>query len=162
MARAVKASGRKIFFRYAADAVRTRMYRNFAQLRDGWTKNLALLFPSTTRLAGLRFLEFLLIAGSAVLGVLAAFRGRLPASVATTAIAAVLYGLFLGRIRRAHFSGDANLLSFLGLPVFSYLLLRSRRFHDSGKVSWKGRTYGGAAQLKAPVAGPEGVATSRL
>jgi cellulose synthase/poly-beta-1,6-N-acetylglucosamine synthase-like glycosyltransferase len=33
LARAVKASGRKIFFRYGNDAVRTRMYRSFAQLR---------------------------------------------------------------------------------------------------------------------------------
>ncbi len=46
LARAVKQSGRKIFFRYGGDAVRTRMYRSFAQLREGWTKNLALLFPS--------------------------------------------------------------------------------------------------------------------
>ena len=45
LARAVKRSGRKIRFRYAPDAVRTRMYRNYRQLRDGWTKNLALLFP---------------------------------------------------------------------------------------------------------------------
>ena len=45
LARAIKASGRKIRFRYAADSVRTRMYRNFHQLREGWTKNLALLFP---------------------------------------------------------------------------------------------------------------------
>ena len=45
LAKLVKFSGRKIRFRYAADAVRTRMYRNFAQLREGWTKNLALLFP---------------------------------------------------------------------------------------------------------------------
>ena len=30
------------------------MYRNFAQLREGWTKNLALLFPSPLRLALLR------------------------------------------------------------------------------------------------------------
>ena len=45
LARAVKRSGRKIFFRYGGDAVRTRMYRSFAQLREGWTKNLALLFP---------------------------------------------------------------------------------------------------------------------
>ncbi len=45
LARAVKASGRKIRFRYAATRVRTRMYRNFRQLREGWTKNLALLFP---------------------------------------------------------------------------------------------------------------------
>ena len=30
MARLVKSSGRKIFFRYGGDAVRTRMYRSFA------------------------------------------------------------------------------------------------------------------------------------
>ena len=54
LARAVKASGRKIFFRFGGDAVRTRMYRSFAQLREGWTKNLALLFPSPVRLALLR------------------------------------------------------------------------------------------------------------
>src|SRR6267154_3957442 len=64
LARAVKQSGRKIFFRYGGDAVRTRMYRSFAQLREGWTKNLALLFPSSTRLAGLRSIEFVLIVGS--------------------------------------------------------------------------------------------------
>ena len=51
LARAVKRSGRKIFFRYGGDAVRTRMYRSFAQLREGWTKNLALLFRSPMRLA---------------------------------------------------------------------------------------------------------------
>ncbi len=51
LARAVKGSGRKLRFRYAADAVRTRMYRNFRQLREGWTKNLALLFPDPGRLA---------------------------------------------------------------------------------------------------------------
>ena len=51
LARAVKTSGRKILFRYAADRVRTRMYRNYRQLREGWTKNLALLFPSPGWLA---------------------------------------------------------------------------------------------------------------
>ena len=64
LARAVKASGRKIFFRYGGDAVRTRMYRSFAQLREGWTKNLVLLFPSPVRLAVLRLTEFVLIVGS--------------------------------------------------------------------------------------------------
>ena len=65
LARTVKASGRKIFFRYGGDAVRTHMYRSFAQLREGWTKNLALLFPSPVRLAVLRLIEFLLIVASA-------------------------------------------------------------------------------------------------
>src|SRR5580698_3142084 len=57
LARAVKQSGRRILFRYGGDAVRTRMYRSFAQLREGWTKNLAILFPSPGRLALWRFLE---------------------------------------------------------------------------------------------------------
>src|SRR6266404_394477 len=51
LARAVKSSGRRIFFRYGGDVVRTRMYRDFAQLREGWTKNLALLFPKPGWLA---------------------------------------------------------------------------------------------------------------
>src|SRR3954470_14041069 len=51
LARRLKASGRKMRFRYAADAVRTRMYRNFQQLREGWTKNLALLFPRAVWIA---------------------------------------------------------------------------------------------------------------
>src|SRR6266852_2411994 len=51
-------AGCKIFFRYAPDAVRTRMYRTFAQLREGWTKNLALLFPHPTWLAVRRLAEF--------------------------------------------------------------------------------------------------------
>jgi glycosyltransferase involved in cell wall biosynthesis len=162
MARAVKASGRKIFFRYAPDAVRTRMYRNFAELRDGWTKNLALLFPATVRLANLRRLEFLLIAGGAILGGVELARGRSYPSAVAFLIASTLYGFFLSRIRRAHFSWDANLFSILGLPVFSYLLLRSRLFHDSGKVSWKGRTYGGTPQLEAPVGESQGIAASQL
>ena len=67
LARAVKRSGRGIFFRFGGDGVRTRMYRSFAQLREGWTKNLALLFPSPLRLAVVRLLEFGLIVGSGVL-----------------------------------------------------------------------------------------------
>ena len=59
----------KDIFRYAGDAVRTRMYRNFPQLREGWTKNLALLFPSPVRLAVLRALEFVLIVASFAIAV---------------------------------------------------------------------------------------------
>jgi glycosyltransferase involved in cell wall biosynthesis len=162
MARAVKASGQKILFRHAPDAVRTRMYRNFDEIRDGWTKNLALLFPATVRLANLRRLEFLLILGGIIIGAVEAARERIFLSVIAFVVAAVLYGLFLKRIRRAHFSWESNLLSVLGLPVFSYLLLRSRFFHDSGKVSWKGRLYGSAAQLKVPVGESEEIAASHL
>jgi len=146
LARAVKASGRKIFFRYGADAVRTRMYRNFSELKAGWTKNLVLLFPSAQRLAVLRLLEFLLIVSGAILAMYGGASGHPRSAFAGGGIAIVMLILFFKRIRRAHFSWDANFLSLLGLPVFSYLLMRSRIFHGKGRVPWKGREYPGAAE----------------
>jgi hypothetical protein len=142
LAKVVKASGRHIFFRFGGDAVRTRMYRSFAQLREGWTKNLALLFPSPVRLALLRMTEFLLIAGGVAAAVTATLRGHLKPAVAAGVLAVTIYGFFLNRARRAHFSWQAIGLSPAGLPLFAYLLLRSRLSYKQGSVRWKGRTYG--------------------
>jgi glycosyltransferase involved in cell wall biosynthesis len=142
LARAVKRSARKIYFRYGGDAVRTRMYRSFAQLKEGWTKNLVLLFPSSMTLAGLRLAEFLLIASNAIAVAVLAARGQWASVVAPVVIAIILYSRFLARIRRAHFSWDANVFSILGLPLFSYMLLLSKVRHKSGNVTWKGRSYG--------------------
>jgi glycosyltransferase involved in cell wall biosynthesis len=141
LARAVKRSGRKVFFRYGSDAVQTRMYRSFTQLREGWTKNLALLFLSPARLAALRAIEFLLIAASFTIAAATALRGHRQPAVMAAMLGVVLYAVFLARIRRAHFSWDANLLALLGLPMFSYLLLRSKNAHEKGNVPWKGRKY---------------------
>ena len=144
LAKNVKKSGRKIFFRFGGDAVRTRMYRNFAQLREGWTKNLAVLFSSPVRLAVLRLLEFVLIVGSAAVAVTTGSQGRPRIAVAVAMLAVVLYALLVQRIRRAHFSWDANAVSLFGLPLFSYLLLRSALSYKRGEVNWKGRQYGTA------------------
>jgi hypothetical protein len=141
LARTVKASGRKIFFRFGGDAVRTRMYRSFAQLREGWTKNLALLFPAPGRLAVLRVTEFLLIVGGVVGAIAGVIRGKPHSAVMPAILAIVVYSLFLFRIRKAHCSWDANVLALVGLPMFSYLLLRSRLSYKKGSVSWKGRIY---------------------
>jgi glycosyltransferase involved in cell wall biosynthesis len=150
LARAVKASGRKIFFRYGADAVRTRMYRSFAQLREGWTKNLALLFPSPPRLALLRLTEFVLIVGSLAAALASAMRDHPKPALAAAFVGAALYGLFLLRIRKAHFSWQADALALFGLPLFAYLLFRSALSYKKGSVSWKGRNYGtGTSRIKA-------------
>ncbi|MGA8622116.1 MAG: glycosyltransferase [Candidatus Sulfotelmatobacter sp.] len=141
LARAIKRSGRKIFFRYGADAVHTRMYRRFSQLREGWTKNLALLFPSPLRLATLRAIEFALIVSSFAIAIDGLVSGHWHSSVVSGILGVILYVLFLNRIRRAHFSWDANILAVFGLPLFSYLLLRSKKSHADGNVPWKGRTY---------------------
>ncbi len=144
LARVVKASGRRIFFRYGGDAVRTRMYRSFAQLREGWTKNLALLFRSPARLALLRLTEFVLIAGAAAAAVTAMVRGHAWPAAAAALLAVTMYGFLLNRIRQAHFSWQATALSPAGLLLFAYLLVRSKLCHREGRVVWKGRAYGGA------------------
>jgi glycosyltransferase involved in cell wall biosynthesis len=147
LARAVKLSGRTILFRFGGDAVRTRMYRGFAQLREGWTKNLALLFPAPARLALWRFLEFLALTFSLVLLVLfLVFREFMFAPL-------FLIGpiLTLRRISRAHFPWSTDALVLFGLPIFCYLLLRSKFCHQRGRVSWKGRAYGAAEKSEVSV-----------
>jgi glycosyltransferase involved in cell wall biosynthesis len=141
LARAVKQSGRKIFFRYGGDGVRTRMYRNFTQLREGWTKNLALLFPAPLRLAALRGIEFVLIIASFAISLATALRGHWQPAVLAGMLGVILYALFVLRIRHAHFAWNANIFALFGLPLFSYLLLRSARAHADGNIPWKGRTY---------------------
>jgi glycosyltransferase involved in cell wall biosynthesis len=161
LARAVKASGRRIFFRFGGDAVRTRMYRSFAQLREGWTKNLALLFRSPARLAALRFTEFILIVNTAGVALAAAMFHLRGVSAGAAAVCVVLLALLFRRIRPAHFFWDANLLALFGLPIFSYLLLRSRLSYKRNKVSWKGRSYAPARLASEGNAGPVHAARSR-
>jgi Glycosyl transferase family 2 len=141
LAQAVKRSGKKIRFRFGGDAVRTRMYSSFVQMREGWTKNLALLFPSPERLAALRLLEFVVIVSG--LGLAVAGAGERPLAALLAGLASALtYAGFIIRVRKAHAGMAATLLAILGLPLFSYLLLRSRLYYKWHKqIIWKGRQY---------------------
>jgi len=135
LARAVKRSGRKIRFRYAPDAVRTRMYRNYRDLRDGWTKNLALLFPRPGRLAA-KTLALWAIPGVALSTAYASHGWWWAGIYVVTFLYLVI------RLKRANSTLGGELLgAIFGMPMFAYLLLRSRRAHATGSVTWKGRTY---------------------
>jgi cellulose synthase/poly-beta-1,6-N-acetylglucosamine synthase-like glycosyltransferase len=147
LARRFKAAGKKIRFRYAADAVRTRMYRNWPQLRDGWTKNLTLLFPHPRELAIQQFGIFAVTIGlgwmvlrTLINGKVRLFFSMSPAVLTGASFLCLVFYL-IRFLRRAHFPRRANLLAVFGLPVFGYLLLRSKRAHAKGSVRWKGRTY---------------------
>jgi glycosyltransferase involved in cell wall biosynthesis len=145
MARIVKSSGRKIFFRYGGDAVRTRMYRSFTQMKEGWTKNLALLFPHPVALALLRTAEFVLILANLVIATWAGFSGRSNLALQAALLTIILAGWFWLRIWKAHFPAASSVLALLGLPLFSFLLFRSIRSHRGRTVTWKGREYGSMA-----------------
>ncbi len=136
LAKRVKVSGHKLRFRYS-ESVRTRMYRTFAQLREGWTKNLALLFPNPGWLAT-KTLAMWGLPWAIVLS--QSFLSSKRWWWSPIFVASVLWLTF--RLKRGNFKSNTALLAAIfGMPMFSYLLLRSKRKHGKGSVSWKGRTY---------------------
>ncbi len=147
LARLFRKAGHRVYFRYGGDAVRTRMYRDWPQLREGWTKNLALLFPQP------EFLAFQSLAvWFAAWSTLAIAVSGVTSRHFVWILAAAFWLLVYRRIRAAHFTTANNLLAMaFGLPMFAYLLLRSRKAHAKGQVSWKGRVYSvGATRGSTP------------
>jgi len=129
-----------IRFRYAPDAVSTHMYRSFGAMVEGWTKNLALLFPSPLLLALYRFLDFVLLLG---LPVLASRLYSTPQKLLVLLWWVWRLGLYLARVGKSNFPMGDCVLSIAALPVYSALLVRSWMLHRITKrVAWKGRTYG--------------------
>ena len=139
LARNVKRAGYRLQFRLS-DVVSTRMYRSFAQMWEGWTKNLALLFPNPRGLALRRGVEFALIVASVIGLMTSALIDRDRTGILLNGV--IAFGLlvfFYQRIQRAHFDWPSNLCALLGLPLFVILLLRSYICHKRGSVQWKGR-----------------------
>ncbi len=147
LARLFRNAGLRVYFRYGGDAVRARMYRNRSQLREGWTKNLALLFPRPERLALKSVLLWFIMWFTIYVVVEGALRGHY-----FWMLSATVWLLVCRRIRTAHFSTTNNLIAItLGLPLFAYLLMCSKNAYAKGQVSWKGRIYGvGAPPEGAP------------
>ena len=149
LARKIKRAKHGIRFRYAPDALAARMYRTLPEMVEGWTKNLALLFPRPLWLAGGRMLYLLLFFGLPVLAL------TLPSSRLAWQLAwqpAVIWLLWLlwlrtlwrfyGRVARSNFPAADAAVSILGVPMFCCLLVRSHLHHRVQKlVGWKGRSY---------------------
>jgi glycosyltransferase involved in cell wall biosynthesis len=157
LARLFHKAGCRVYFRYGGDAVRTRMYRNWAQLREGWTKNLALLFPHPQWRAVQSLFVWFLAWGALIV----AASGSASRHFAWIAFAA-LWLFVYRRIRSAHFTPANNLIAMaFGPPMFAYLLLRSKKAHARGRVSWKDRTYGTGAPSGSNPAGMPGMQSTK-
>lgn len=140
LARAAKESGARIALRLGRGLVTTRMYRDWSETRDGWTKNLALLFPHARQLAAWRLVEFVSLLMLPMIAVAGVASGLKYAAMALIP-AAWFWWRFYARVARAHFQAASTALSFVGLPVYAWLLVRSSRAHNGGHVTWKGRDY---------------------
>jgi glycosyltransferase involved in cell wall biosynthesis len=148
----ITGTARVVRFRYAPDAVTARMYRSFGQMVEGWTKNLALLFPQPLALAVWRMIDLALLVG---LPLIAACLWLSPVMamwwsptiiVLLWVVVALLWARTVARvymrIAKSNFPWSDCVMAPLGIPVFSWLLWRSWTRHTFGKrVGWKGRTY---------------------
>jgi glycosyltransferase involved in cell wall biosynthesis len=135
---ATRNGGRGIRFRYAPDALSTRMYEGFGDMVEGWTKNLALLFPHALQLAAWRTLDALLFLLPLTLWV---FPYLVLWQKAAIVLVWVRTGIrFYRRVARSNFPLMDCAISPLGLPLFIALLLRSWMQHRMlHVVMWKGR-----------------------
>ena len=119
-------------FRYADDALSTRMYRTTGAMIEGWSKNLALLFDNTLVLSVWRAIDFFLLFGLPLLAVWlwnAKFAAHslqwLGAGWALLILWARTLIRFYARVAKSNFGFVNCLISPLGLPLFCVLLYRS-------------------------------------
>jgi glycosyltransferase involved in cell wall biosynthesis len=150
LAKLFKVSGHRIWFRYGDGLVRTRMYRTFSAMWEGWSKGLAILFRRPVLLAARRSLEFVSIAVLLGTGLGMVVLDKFELAAVFLALGTVFYLIFLFRIRQAHFRWKANFMAVIGLPIYVPLLLRSNlHFNRRGELTWKGRTYSQSAPKAA-------------
>lgn len=141
LARAIKRANFGIRFRYAPEALSTCMYKTLPEMIEGWTKNLALLFPKPLLMATMQLIQFLLFFGLPALAV------WMPILVSLQRWAILLVWLratwgFYNRVARSNFPATDVAISILGVPLFIWLLVRSSIHHRVSKsVAWKGRSY---------------------
>jgi chlorobactene glucosyltransferase len=151
LARRVKGAGGRLLFLPGAGWASTRMYRSFAEMWRGWTKNLYLLYGRRpghilATVAEMGFLDLLPLLGALVLVRLM----LVQQSSALLALAAVVCGLLIGW-RHALYAAQLKWLGFHqglaylrtpGIVLVSALLLNSTRIYClGGTIQWKGRRY---------------------
>ena len=140
LANHIKRSKRRIRFRYAPDALSTRMYRGFGDMVEGWSKNLVLLFPHALSLAAWRLLDIALLLLPLVLVPLRYLVWWQQAVILLIWLRTLFR--FYGRVARSHFSRVDCALSAFALPLFIGLLIRSWMEHKVfHRITWKGRQY---------------------
>jgi glycosyltransferase involved in cell wall biosynthesis len=144
LARRVKRAGYRIFFAPGHGVVRTRMYRSFGAMWQGWTKN---LYPLMGGTLGSLLAEIAPLAGAVVLvpfgGYLTARNGASPwvwtlVVFAAMCVAHLRYGVVLYRNRY-----PLSLIKYYlcGWCLYSVALMVSCWKSTRGSVVWKGREY---------------------
>jgi chlorobactene glucosyltransferase len=126
LARCAKQAGSRIHFARGSDVARTRMYRRFGEMWDGWSKNLFPLFGRRRR--------------AVAVALAVALSDLFTLAFVVAGVAGLASGPGLGLA----FLGAA--LGALGWRLPRYLGNSARLYRSGASVRWKGRQYTVAAQ----------------
>jgi glycosyltransferase involved in cell wall biosynthesis len=138
MARCARNAGFKIHFDRGAGIARTRMYRSFGQMWEGWRKNLYSLVGGTAwgafrEMAGVfPWWAVIAIAFGAVHPVLVIF--GLPWLLRE-------HMVYAARLRTSQRRASDALYYVPAVFLYSAALVASAAAHARGRVAWKGREY---------------------
>lgn len=147
LARRVKSQGLGIYFTAPMGIVRTRMYRSFGALWQGWTKNLYLLSGGNAKSVLLELAEVLpLFDAAAMLAIWLYLRAHASASLWLLPLLLLVpvirlhlqYGI---RLYRNLYPVSYVQYYFPGLLLYVAALIASWWKNTRGAVVWKGRAY---------------------
>jgi glycosyltransferase involved in cell wall biosynthesis len=138
LARRIKSAGYRLAFHSGKGIVRVRMYRTFASMWEGWTKNLYKLIGGTPKAV---FLEMESTFPWVVLLVLLLgikFPFALFAGVWLLIFRQISYG---SELTRNQFPFSLILYYVPAVGLYAGVLWASYRRHARGTIQWKGRNY---------------------
>ena len=147
LAKRVKRAGGAIHFAPGFEIVRTRMYRNFGSIWQGWTKNLYPLIGGTAGSLAIEIAEVLPVFQMAIFILLWMYLAHsygismlwLPLFMLSAIVERQLaYAL---ELRRNLYPASYIQYYLLGVCLYTAVLVTSWWKTTWGKVEWKGRTY---------------------
>ncbi len=138
LARLSKQSGVRLHFAPGKGIMRVRMYRTFAAMWQGWTKNLYPLMGGTSRGVGR---ELFRVVPWIPLLVLPLALVHLIWGVLGVTLLAGRHAAYAADLRRNRFRGTLALYYLPGVALYAAALLNSEWRYARGSVAWKGREY---------------------
>jgi len=148
LARRVKQAGYGIYFTAPIGVVRTRMYRSFRAMWQGWTKNLYPLMGGTAKSAAAELLEASPALEVAVLAAWAVFYAAGAPGALLAGLAGAVVGAVVSRAISYAAALDQNLYpisyiqyGYLGSALYSAALIVSWWKNTHGSIVWKDRVY---------------------
>ncbi len=143
LARRVKQAGFRLHFAPGEGIARTRMYRSFGAMWQGWTKNLYTLlggtFVNAARELAVTFpwLSVILLLGGVFV------RGRVGVWCLAAGIAVLVlrHAWYVRELTANRYSAQFIIYYGLAACLYAAVVVASAWKHRRGKITWKGREY---------------------